>query len=74
MTKRTVGVSFCALAVVLFLSRYFIAMLYRGFDSHSWGSDNFSELLGYVGFAPWFFAILFLGAGIYYLIRSEKDK
>jgi hypothetical protein len=74
MTKRTVGISFCALAVVLFLSRYIIAALYRGFDNHQWGSQDFADYLGYVGIEPWFFAALFLAAGIYYLVRSESEK
>jgi hypothetical protein len=74
MTKRTAGISLCALAVVLFLSRYLIAALYRGFTITQWGSDDFSQFLGYVGIAPWFFAVVFLAAGIYYLVRSESDK
>ena len=74
MTKRTVGISFCALAVVLFLSRYLIAALYRGFTVELWSSEDFARCLGYVGIAPWFFAALFLAAGIYYLVRSESDK
>jgi len=74
MTKRTVGVSFCALAVVLFLSRYFIAALYRGFQHSQWGSQDFADYLTYVGIAPWLFAAVFLAAGIYYLVRSESEK
>ena len=66
--------SFCALAVVLFLSRYIIAVLYRGFDNHQWGSKDFANFMGYVGIAPWFFAAVFLAAGLYYLSRSESDK
>jgi hypothetical protein len=74
MTKRTAGISFCALAVVLFLSRYIIAVLYRGFDYHQWGSQDFADFLSYVGMEPWFFSAVFLAAGIYYLVRSESDK
>jgi hypothetical protein len=74
MTKRTVGISFCALAVVLFLSRYLIAALYRGSNNSQWGSRDFADYLGYVGIAPWFFAAIFLAAGIYYLVRSESEK
>jgi len=74
MTKRSVGTSFCALAVVLFLSRYIIALWYRGSGHTQWGPDEFGAYLSYVGSAPWFFAALFLAAGIYYLIRSESDK
>ena len=74
MTKRTAGILLCALAVVLFLSRYIIAVLYRGFDYHQWGSENFADFLGYVGIAPWFFAAVFLAAGIYNLVRSESEK
>ena len=74
MTKRTVGISFCALAVVLFLSRYIIAVLYRGFDYHQWGSQDFAAFLGYVGIAPWLFAAVFLAAGIYYLVRAESEN
>ena len=74
MTKRTAGISLCALAVVLFLSRYFIAALYRGFTVELWSAEDFARCLGYVGITPWFFAALFLAAGIYYLVRSESEK
>jgi len=74
MTKRTVGISFCALAVVLFLSRYIIALWYRGSGHMQWGPEDFGYHLSYVGSAPWFFAAIFLIAGIFYLVRSESDK
>jgi len=74
MTKRTVGISFCALAVVLFLSRYIIALWYRGIGHTQWGPDDFGYYLSCVGSAPWFFAAIFLIAGILYLVRSESDK
>ncbi len=74
MTKRTAGISLCALAVVLFLSRYVFAALYRGFQHAQWGSQDFAQYLIYVGTAPWFLAAVFLAAGIYYLVRSESEK
>ena len=74
MTKRTVGALFCCLAVVLFLSRYIIALWYRGSERTSWGSNDFAGYLGYIGVAPWVLAVAFLGAGVWYLVRSESDK
>jgi len=74
MTKRTVGTSFCALAVALFLSRYFIAVLYRGFNHSEWGSKDFDDYLRFVGVAPWILASIFLIAGIFYLVRGENEK
>jgi hypothetical protein len=74
MTKRTVGTLFCCLAVVLFLSRYIIALWYRGAGHTQWGADDFATHLSYVGVAPWILATGFLLAGIVYLVRSDSDK
>jgi hypothetical protein len=74
MTKRTVGTVFYCLSVVLFLSRYIIALWYRGSGHTQWGSDEFADYLGYVGVAPWLFAAAFLAAGIFYLARAASDK
>jgi hypothetical protein len=74
MEKRTVGVVFCCLAVVLFLSRYILALWYRGSGRTSWGSDDFARFLDYVGFLPWVLATAFLLAGILYLARSKTEK
>jgi hypothetical protein len=74
MKKRSVGTIFCCLAVVLFLSRYFIALWYRGSGHTQWGSDDFATYLGHTGIAPWFFAAAFLAAGVFYLVRAEREK
>jgi hypothetical protein len=74
MTKRTAGILLCALAVVLFLSRYIIAVVYRGPNHGQWGPDDFAIFLSCVGIAPWLFAAAFLVGGIYYLVRSESEK
>ena len=74
LTKRTVGVSFCCLAVVLFLSRYVFALWYQGGAHRSWSSELFARQLEYVGVAPWVFAATFLVAGILFLIRGERDN
>lgn len=73
MSKRGIGVIFCILAVVLFLSRYVFALWYRGLGRTTWGSEDFAQNLGYVGLTPWVMAFGFLIAGIVYLVRAEQD-
>lgn len=72
MNNKAVGICFCKLAVVLFLSRYVIAMLYRGFSPRVWGAQDFSESVGYVSLLPWIFAAAALIAGIAFLAQKEK--
>jgi hypothetical protein len=74
MTKRSVGALFCCLAVGLFLSRYIIALWYRGSGHTQWGADDFATYLSYVGVVPWILATGFLVAGIFYLVRSDSEK
>jgi hypothetical protein len=75
MTKRTVGALFCCLAVVLFLARYAIALGYAGSGERgSYSAQFFDGFMSYVGIAPWIFAAAFLIAGIYYLVRADRDK
>ncbi len=74
MTKRTAGVSFCYLAVALFLSRYVFACWYGRGEGGSWSAQLFDSLLQYVGIAPWVFAAAFLVAGIFYLGWAEREK
>jgi hypothetical protein len=74
MTKRTVGALFCCLAVVLFLARYVFAIWYSGGGASSQSSDLFAFGLGCVGITPWIFSAAFLVAGIYYLVRADRDK
>ncbi|MCB1279655.1 hypothetical protein [Prosthecobacter sp.] len=73
MSKRSAGVAFCCLAVVLFLSRYVFALWYGGGPRMSWSKQLFNALLEYVGIVPWVFAAVFLAAGIVYLIRGERE-
>lgn len=72
MNNKAVGVCFCTLAAVLFLSRYIIGMLYRGFSPRVWGAQDFSESVGYVSLLPWYFAAGALIAGIVFLAQKEK--
>jgi hypothetical protein len=74
MTKRTLGACFCCLAAVLYLSRYVFALWYGGGGRKAWGAQLFARDLESIGSAPWVFAAAFLGAGIYYLVRAEKEK
>lgn len=74
MTKRTLGALFCCLAVVLYLSRYVFALWYGGGGRSTWSSQLFASDLECVGIAPWGFAAAFLVAGIFYLVRAEKEK
>lgn len=74
MNNRAVGVCFCAIAAVLFLARYVIAMLYGGFRQGGQDQSGFDMLMGFVGLLPWGFAAIALGAGIFYLVRGEIRK
>jgi len=74
MRKRTVGVSFCCLAVVLYLSRYVFALWYLGEGQRSGNSEALERQLEYVGVGPWVFAAAFLIVGIFFLIRGEREK
>ena len=74
MTKRTVGALFCCLAVVLFLARYAIALRYAGSGTRTSSAELFDGYMSDVGIAPWIFAAAFLIAGIYYLIRADREK
>ena len=73
MNNRATGVCFCALAVPLFLSRFVIAMLYRGFNPTRWGADDFAEAVRFVSIGPWIAAGVALLIGAAYLIRGWRE-
>jgi hypothetical protein len=73
MSKRSAGVIFCCVAVALFLSRYALALWYRGPYRGTWGEEDFSWHLRYIGMGPWIAAAAFLLVGVVYLIRAEQD-
>jgi hypothetical protein len=73
MTRRTLAAVLCCLAVVLFLSRYAIALWYRGSGRTVWGPDDFVAFLRYVGIMPWVLAAGFLVAGIVYMTLAERE-
>ena len=72
MSRRSAGVSLCCMAVLLFLSRYVFALWYQGNPSR-WSAEDFSQMLSWVGTAPWVLGGAFLIAGIIFLIRAEKE-
>lgn len=75
MSRRTMAAVLYCLAVVMFLSRYVIALWYRGSGpQHSWGPDDFAAYLGYVGIVPWVLAFGFLIVGIIYTLLAERDR
>ena len=71
MNNRAVGVCFCAIAAVLFVSRYVIAMMYYGFSRGGQDQSTFDMMLGFVGPLPWVLAALALAAGTFYLVRKD---
>ena len=71
MSRRSTGALFCCLAAILFLSRYVLALEYRGPSPRIWGREDFSSLLDAVGIWPWVAAGGFLLVGVIYLIAAE---
>lgn len=71
LSKRAVGVAFCTLATVLYISRYFYTVLfYQGVTR----SDGFYERwLNFLGEGPLFWATICVGVGILYLIWAEFE-
>ena len=74
MSRRATGALFCCVAAVLFLSRYVVAIWYRGPAPTIWGREQFSTLLEYVGILPWVAAAGFLLVGIGYLLLAERRE
>jgi len=74
MSKRTLAAVFFCLGVLLFLSRYALAIWYRGPNPIKWGVDDFGQLMSSVGLMPWTLAAIFLFAGTYYLAMAERDR
>ena len=73
MSRRAVAAVFCCLGVVLFLSRYALAIWYRGPNPNRWGPDDFGQLLASIGLMPWALAAIFFLVGFYYLAIAERD-
>ena len=74
MSRRTAGVVFSCLGVVLFLARYAFAIWYRGPHPTALGAVEFGRLLGYIGIMPWILAAVFFLVGLYYLAVDERDR
>jgi hypothetical protein len=74
MSRRTTGVTFCAIAAFLFAVRYLAAAIYiAGANMSEYSSEMFNRWMGYVGSLPWTLAGLALLAGIAYLIWAELE-
>lgn len=73
MSRRAVAVVLCSLGVVLFLSRYALAIWYRGPNPSRWGVDDFGQLLAAVGVMPWVLAVIFCLVGFLFLALDERD-
>ena len=74
MTRRAMAALLCCLALVLFFSRYVLALWYRGPGLNTWGPGDFDAFLNCVGIMPWVLAGGFLIAGVVYMILAERDK
>ena len=75
MNRRAAGVCFCAIAAVLFATRYITAAIF-GSGVVSWDAGLFRAMLEYVGTPLLTLSILSLVVGIAYLVFSEfkRDK
>jgi hypothetical protein len=73
MSRRTAGVSFVAIAALLFTTRYCAAAIW-GSGFTSWNAEHFTNLLGYVdqGLTTW--SIVALVSGLIYLVWAEIDE
>jgi hypothetical protein len=75
MSRRTAGVTFCAIAALLFAVRYLAAAIYiAGTNTSEFSAEMFKRWMGYVGSLPWTLAGLSLLVGIGYLIWAELEK
>lgn len=70
MARRFVGFGFCAVAALLFASRYFCAAI-LGSGFRSMDADTFRALYGYVGATLTAAAGVFLAVGVGYIVWGE---
>jgi len=70
MTRRIVGLGFCAIAAFLFASRYVCAAIF-GSGVKSWDAGLFRAMYSYVGSGLSVAAAVALFVGIAYLIWGE---
>lgn len=70
MSRRTTGTIFCAVAAMLFSVRYLCAAIFMS-NVASWSGELFKAGLRYAGPHLRTLGILFLIAGVAYLIAAE---
>lgn len=69
--RRLTGVIFCAIAALLYATRYIAAALYTPANAGVWSSEQFARWMSYVGSDLWIWAGLALVVGVGYLIWAE---
>jgi len=73
MNRRGVGVSFIALAILLFISKNLIAVIF-GIQMHSYTKESLKVLISIMDSKFDYFAIILLVAGILYVLWSELEE
>jgi hypothetical protein len=73
MSRRTTGVSFIAIATVLFITKFFAAAIWGG-NFSTWSAENFAALLGYVDQGLTNLSIIALVIGLVYLVWGEVNE
>lgn len=73
MNKRGAGVSFCAIAALLYIARYITAAIF-GSGTLSWNADLFNAMLEYIGPGLLIMSIISLIVGVVYLILAANAK
>ncbi|MGG1664554.1 hypothetical protein [Brevibacillus sp. NRS-1366] len=72
MSKRAVGVSFCTLAALLYISRYYYTAIF--FQGISRNDGFYERWLDFLGTGPTFWATTCIIVGIFYLIWAEFEE
>jgi len=73
MNKRLTGTIFCCTGLIPICTWYMSAAVY-GSNPHINNSSHFQMLLDSVGYILLLLSILFLTAGITYLVIAEKES
>ncbi len=73
MNKRLIGTIFCCTGLIPICTWYISAAIY-GANSNHHGPYHFRMLLDSVGYILLLLSILFLTAGITYLVLAEKES
>lgn len=72
MSRRATGTAFCAIAALLYASRYLAAAIF-GSGVAGWNADLFQAMLQYVGSPLVRLSVWSLAAGIVYLAWAEYE-